>query len=237
VVGRWPTAERRFPIRRVSAGISTPAGPEAGAPGQWADAPRGHAATRLPGRGEPRNVVTKYTKEELAGERQDVGFEPPEGGTPNGAGGQPDLAGRWCPTAGGASAYVSLQRDKAAPPYRSCQTLRALAVSASPRSNERLARHRKRTIVIEDRRTSRLRYTSPRQGTRTIEAAVIQADRRVRRNAETRRTQRGAAATNGEWSADSPALRDPREGTDAAGKLVRSCAATEICAVKSAPGG
>jgi len=25
--------ERRFPIRRVSAGVSTPAGPEAGAPG------------------------------------------------------------------------------------------------------------------------------------------------------------------------------------------------------------
>jgi hypothetical protein len=160
----------------------------------------GGCATRLPGRGEPRNVVTKYTKEELAGERQDVGFEPPEGGTPNGAGGQPDLAGRWCPAAGGASAYASLQRDKAAPPYRSCQTLRALAVSASPRSNGRRARHRKRTIVIEDRRTSRLRYTSPRQGTRTIEAAVIQADRRVRRNAETRRTQRGGAATKTECS-------------------------------------
>jgi hypothetical protein len=32
-----------------------------------------------------------------------------------------------------------------------CQPLRALAISASPRSNERLARHRKRTIVIEDR--------------------------------------------------------------------------------------
>ena len=65
-----------------------------------------------------RIVVSKYTKEELAGERQDVGFEPPEGG-------QPDLAGRWCSTASGA----------AAPPYRSCQPLRAFAFSASPRSN------------------------------------------------------------------------------------------------------
>jgi len=65
-----------------------------------------------------RIVVSKYTKEELAGERQDVGFEPPEGG-------QPDLVGRWCSTASGA----------AAPPYRPCQPLRAFAFSASPRSN------------------------------------------------------------------------------------------------------
>ena len=33
------TAERRFPIRRISAGISPPAGPEAGAPVRCADVP------------------------------------------------------------------------------------------------------------------------------------------------------------------------------------------------------